>query len=265
MKTNRLKQLWSQGKPGFGMWAALGSSVAVEAMGQLDPDWVLLDAEHGISSYEGVLPLMQALAGRSTTVLVRLPAGEYIPIKRVLDMGAEGIMVPQIRNAEEVREIVSLCRYAPEGTRGIGPYRASGYELDFPDYFKRANEQIVVIVQIEHPEAVANLEEILAVDGLDSVFIGPADLALSLGHFPQIDHPEVQKAITEIRDKARAAGKPVGYYTNSGEQAREFAEQGYQMVNVCNDLSVLARGLRRNYRQATGKADGGGERDFVTS
>jgi 2-keto-3-deoxy-L-rhamnonate aldolase RhmA len=258
-----LKQRWKEGKPGFGMWADLGSPAVIEAMCELDLDFILLDGEHGISSYEGVLPMMQAMNGAKAAAIVRVPAGEYIPIKRVLDMGAEGILVPQVRTAEEVAKIVSLCRYAPQGIRGVGPYRASRYEMDFEDYFNRANEEIAVVVQIENNDAVKNLDAILAVKGLDGVFIGPADLASDMGHFPNIDAPAVQKAIEDILNRSRKAGLPVGYYCNNGEEARQFASRGFQMVSICNDMSVLSMGLRRQFRIAHGqKAD---EQQRVTS
>lgn len=252
MKKNHLLQLWREGKPGLGMWADLGSAAAIEMICELDVDWILLDGEHGISSYEDVLDMMRAMNGARATSIVRVPAGEYIPIKRVLDMGAEGIMVPQVRTAEEVARIVALCRYHPEGKRGVGPYRASKYDLNFMDYYNNANREIACIVQIENVEALKNLDAILAVKGLDGIFIGPADLAADMNHFPNITHPDVQKAIQTIFDKATKAGLPVGYYCNSGKEAKKLVDRGYKLVSICNDMSVLAKYLAKNALEARG-------------
>src|SRR5689334_20814458 len=143
MRKNSLKQLWRDDKPAFGIWADLGSSSAVEAVAQVDPDWILLDGEHGVASYEECFHLLQAMNGSRATSIIRVAWSDTIAIKRSLDMGAEGIMVPYVRTAEEVRRIVAACRYPPVGTRGLGPYRASKYETDFEDYYTHANEEIV--------------------------------------------------------------------------------------------------------------------------
>lgn len=264
MKTNRMKQVWKNGGCAFGMWADLGCTASIEAMCELDLDWILLDGEHGMTSYEGVLPLMQCMNGCSTTAVVRTPSSDWVPIKRVLDMGAEGVMVPQVKTAEEVQRIVAQCRYAPEGNRGIGPYRASRFELDFEDYFKRANEEIAVVVQIENRQAVANLDAILDVKGLDGIFVGPADLSLDMGFFPNIDHPDVQKVINTIVKKATDKGLPVGYYCNSGEEALEIQARGFRMISICNDMAVLSSRLRRERRVAAGEKIGK-EKKLVTS
>lgn len=264
MKNNKLKRVWKEGRCAYGMWADLGSPAAVETMCELDLDFILLDGEHGISSYEDVLPMMQSMNGTSAAAVVRVPSSDWVPIKRVLDMGAEGVLVPQVKTAAEVQRVVGQCRYPPVGTRGIGPYRASRYEMDFEDYFRRANDEIVCVVQIENREAIANFDAILAVPGLDGVFIGPADLSLDMGFFPNIDAPEVQKVINTILAKSAKAGLPVGYYCNTGKEAREFADRGFKMVSICNDMAVLARHLRQNFLEAHGKKVAANEK-LVTS
>ncbi len=253
MKPNRLKRLLAEGQPALGMWADLGSPAIVEAMAELPLDWILLDAEHGVASYEDMQPLLQAMSRAPAAAVVRVPTSDLLPIKRVLDMGAEGVLVPQVRDAEEVARVVAACRYPPEGGRGIGPFRASRYDMDFMDYYRRANQEILVIVQIENRQALANLEPILAVPGLDAVFVGPADLALDMGHFPDLDHEAVQGAIGRIREAARRAGKPAGFYCSSGRDARRRIAEGFQMVSVCSDLSIMAGALRRELREARGE------------
>ena len=167
-------------------------------------------------------------------------------------MGADGVLVPQVRTAEEVNRIADWCRYPPAGTRGIGPFRASKYELEFMDYFNNANAEIVCSVQIENRDGFKNLDEILKVPGVDAIFTGPADLALDMGHFPNILHPEVQRAIQEIYDKSTAAGKPVGFYCTSGQEAKKLADRGYKYLSICNDMTVLAFGMRKQAREARG-------------
>ncbi len=263
MRKNRLKQLWREGKTAFGMWADLGSPAAVEAMAQLDLDWILLDGEHGAASYEGCFPLLQAMNGSQATSVIRVPAHDHIAIKRALDMGAEGVMVPYVRTAEEVRRVVAECRYPPVGIRGIGPFRGSKYETDFMDYYNHANQEIAAIVQIECVEAVQNLDAILAVPGLDAIFVGPADLSASMGFFPNVDAPEVQRAIDGIVAAAKKAKMPVGYYCGSGKEAEMRADQGFQLINFGNDMSYLVQSVRRELRVSRGQKPSGEDAGVV--
>lgn len=254
MKRNRLKQLWAEGKPGFGFWAMLGGPATVEALARLGPDWISIDAEHGAFGFDDCLPLIRAMNGTNVAPFVRVPSKDPVSIKRVIDWGALGIFVPQIRTAEEVAEVVSTCRYPPVGTRGIGPTRASNYFLDFEDYHAHANDEIAVIVQIETREAVENLEAILAVPGLDGILIGPADLSAALGYFPDVNGEAFQKVVAGILETGRRADIPVGYYCFSGEEARQRAEQGFRFVSVVADVKVLTAGFERQLADARGEA-----------
>jgi len=253
MRKNRLKQLWRENQTAFGAWASLGSPAAVEAMAGMNVDWILLDAEHGVCSYEDCFSLLQAMSGSDATSLVRVPSCEPVPIRRVLDMGAGGVIVPTIRTPEEVQAVLSFCRYPPDGVRGVGPYRASRYYLDYLDYCKNANAEIAVIVQIETREAVDNLEDILEVPGLDAVFIGPADLSSALGTFPDANAPVVQEAIDRVLNSANQRGMPVGYYCNSGREAEARAKQGFRMLNVGSDMGFVTRSLHRAIKEARGE------------
>lgn len=250
MRKNRLKQLWKEDKPAYGLWMDLGSPAVVEAAACCNPDWLLLDGEHGAAGYEGMFSLLQAMNGSTATSIVRVPWNDIIPIKRVLDMGAEGVMVPYIKTAEDVAAVVSACRYPPKGERGLGPFRGSRYETEFMEYYKQANDEIVVMVQIENVDAVKNLDAILAVPGLDSIFIGPSDLTASMGLYPNTNHPDVLKVIQEVLDKSRAAGKPVGIYSTTGAGAKKYAEQGFRFINVGNDMNYVVDSLQRELKAA---------------
>jgi 2-keto-3-deoxy-L-rhamnonate aldolase RhmA len=254
MRKNRLKELWRENQTAFGVWASLGSPAVVEAMAGMKVDWILLDAEHGICSYEDSFSLLQAMNGSQATSLVRVPSCDQVPIRRVLDLGAEGVLVPTIRTPEEVQAVVSFCRYPPDGVRGVGPNRASRYFLDYLDYCENANAEIAVIVQIETLEAIDNLDDILGVPGLDAVFIGPADLSSALGTFPDANAPVVQEAIDRVLNSANERGIPVGYYCNTGREAEARAKQGFRMLNVGNDTGFITISLHRALKEARGES-----------
>ncbi len=250
MRKNRLKELWREDKPAYGIWADLGSPAAVEAAACCEPDWILLDGEHGAAGYEGCFQLLQAMNGSRASSVVRVPWNEIVCIKRALDMGAEGIMVPYIKTADDVRAVVSACRYPPKGERGIGPFRASRYETEFMEYYNQANDEVMVMVQIENVGAVKNLDAILAVEGLDAIFIGPADLSASMGLFPNMDDPKVQSTIADVLARARAKKIPVGYYCNSGAEALARAKQGFRFISIGNDMTMLVTSIQRELKSA---------------
>jgi len=250
MKNNRLKQNWNDGKAAYGMWCSLGSPAIAEMAAQMDLDWILLDGEHGVGSYEDCFALLQATSTSPAASIVRVPANDYVPIKRVLDMGAEGIIVPMVNTAEEAKSVAEMCSYPPSGTRGMGPHRAARYSFDFPDYFARANDQIAVVVQIETPEAVDNAEAIANVQGVDCIFIGPTDLCLTMGLFPNLRHPDFEAAIAKVLAAGRAANKAVGIYCMNAEEARARTEQGFQMVNIANDMTLMSGAVRSALKTA---------------
>jgi 4-hydroxy-2-oxoheptanedioate aldolase len=219
-------------------------------MGHLGADWLLIDCEHGAASQDNVLPLLQACAMSPATAVVRLPSSERALLGRVLDMGAEGVLVPCVRSRSEVEAVVGACRYPPAGIRGIGPLRASAYYREFLPYWQRANEEVLVAVQIETREAVADLDSILSVRGLDAVFVGPADLAAAYGQFPDTGSDAMERLVEEIAARAKRAGVPAGFYCGSGNEARRRASQGFNMVSVGIDLGALTRGLERELERA---------------
>lgn len=263
MRANRLKRMLKDGRPAYGLWVDLGSVAVAEALASLGFDWLLLDAEHGVASFEECQNLLRAMNGSETTSLIRVPYTDRIAVKRALDMGAEGVLVPYVKTVEQVREVISWCRYPPVGTRGLGPFRASKYETDFMNYYTKANDEVLVMAQIETVEALECLDEILALPGLDAIFIGPADLAATMGHFPDMNHPAVQGAVDRILQSGQRAGVPVGYYCSTGEIARRRAEQGFLMANVGNDMVLLTNAATRELAAARGGKAAGEVKSFT--
>lgn len=258
MKRNHLRQLLRNGGRGIGVWAMLGSEVTIEVAAQLGYDWVLIDCEHGIAGLEEALRLLRPTAGYEISSVVRVPtAHDPAVFKRVLDMGAEGVLAPLIREAPEVRQVVSACRYPPQGTRGIAPQRAHGYGIDFSDYFGRANEEILVIVQIETKEAVENVDEIAAIEGLDALLVGPADLSAALGAPFDTRAQPFGQAIDRILEATARVGKAAGIYCHSPEDARSWLERGFRFVNICNDQSLLVEGLQKALGEMNQPSDAG--------
>lgn len=249
MRDNGLKQLWSEGKPAVGLWTMIGNEAVVEVAAKMDLDYILLDCEHGLTSYEAILPQLRAMNGERPTSVVRVPSSEPAIFKRVLDMGAEAVLVPQVRSAEEVVGIVAACRYPPVGDRGVAGGRAAAYGLDFKDYLARANEQIAVIVQIETTEAVDNVDAIMAVEGLDAALIGPADLSTVLGCSLDFEAPKFLAAVEKIQAAARAVGKPMGMFCGSPKETKKRLEQGFQMVNIGTDMTFLVTAMARGIRE----------------
>ena len=255
MRDNKAKALLNSGKPAIGLWAQTASPAIVEAATTQDLDWILLDFEHGNGSAHDALTLVQAgrgVMGRDggPTLVARIPEAEPVAIKKLLDLGVEGILAPQIQTAAEAAEIVAACHYPPAGARGIGPARATAYGSDGQDYFKRIHHQVLVGVQIETKQAVEEVEQIAAIDGLDYLLIGPADLSAAYGHFLNPRHEDVEEVVAHVLRVAEAAGKAAGYYCNSGADAKERIDQGFRMVNVASDMGAFLGGLRRQIRAA---------------
>ncbi len=208
-------------------------------------DFVWVDAEHNPLTLEQIQGHILAAKGTGATLLVRVPWNDPVLIKPVLDMGAAGIIVPLVRTADDVRRAVAACRYPPEGIRGYGPRRPSNYgRLGGPEFIRRQNEAVLTIAQIEHIEAVNNLDAILAVPGLTTLLIGPNDLAGSMGHPGEPRHPEVLGAIDLVLARAAKAGMPVGLA--AGGEAEEFlhwATKGVRWLTIGSDFWLMVRAL----------------------
>jgi 2-dehydro-3-deoxyglucarate aldolase/4-hydroxy-2-oxoheptanedioate aldolase len=204
-------------------------------------DVVWVDMEHNALSLETVQAHFIATRGTDTAVLVRVPWNDPVLIKPILDMGADGIIVPMVRTVDEVRRAVAACRYPPEGIRGFGPRRASGFgRLGGPEYCRLANESIIVVCQVEHIDAVNAIDDILAVPGLTSLLLGPQDLAGSMGHMGQPTHPEVTAAMERVLAKAVPAGIPVSIAIGSDPAVlAAWVKRGVQWITLGGDISFM--------------------------
>ena len=237
---NTFKEAISQGRVQLGLWSSLCSPVAAEIMAQSDFDWVMFDAEHSPIDIAGLLPLLQATGNGSAVPIVRPPWNDPVLIKRVLDIGAQTILLPFVQTIDEARAAVASTRYPPNGRRGVsGVTRASGYGRT-PNYFADAANEICTLVQVETGEALGHLAGIAAVDGVDGVFIGPSDLSASLGYLGQPGHVHVQAEIKKAAEVIRAAGKAPGILATSAEDGKRYLDWGYVFVACGVDAKMLA-------------------------
>jgi len=240
-----LKQRIRNGEAVNGCWLNLGSSITAEIVGQAGFDWVLIDLEHGAGEEKDVLSQLQALEHSSTAAIVRVESAERQRIHRVLDAGAEGVMCPHIDSTADARKVVDGLRYPPGGSRGVAKMvRASGFGKNFAEYYSNANENIVGVVQIETPEALRHLDEIAAIDGVDVLFIGPADLTMSLGIFGQFDHHLFTDAVKATVAAAQKAGKAAGILIFNPDEYTRYYELGIRMIACGADATFVAEGSR---------------------
>jgi len=239
MKPNRVKQLLGEGKYTCGSWVSLCSSTGAEVMGLMGFDWVLIDMEHGAGDYQTLLGQLQGLAAAGETVpFVRVQWNDHAVIKRVLDLGAYGVMVPGIKTAEEARAAVDAIKYPPQGMRGLAGNRGARYGTD-KDYVAQANNEIMMILQIENAEAIANIDAILDTPGIDVAFLGPNDLSGDMGHVGDWNHPEVQAAIGKLNDAANKRNIPLGTVSRNWEGAKAFIDQGYRFMSLMGDIPFM--------------------------
>ena len=239
---NRFKQALRAGRPQIGLWSSLSSNYTVEVIAGAGFDWILLDTEHSPNDLESLLTQLQAAAPYFTHAVVRVPWNDMVTIKRVLDIGAQSLLVPYVSTRAEAESAVSYTRYPPGGQRGVaGTTRATRFGR-VRDYAQHAHEQICLLVQVETQAALDNIDAICAVDGVDGVFIGPADLHASLGHPGEIANPRIKPLIDDAIRRIRAAGKAPGILTPNEADARHWLECGALFVAVGADVGILARG-----------------------
>jgi 2-keto-3-deoxy-L-rhamnonate aldolase RhmA len=243
MVGNFRKRLWAR-ESLIGTMVTLPVPAIAEILADLGFDWLFVDGEHGPLETREILAILQAVGDRAAC-LVRVPGAEEPPIKKALDLGAEGIIVPQVNTVEQAASVVRFARYAPAGSRGVGLARAHGYGLRFQEYLEAANQRVTVIVQAEHARAVENIESIVAVEGIDAVLLGPYDLAASLGKMGRIDDPAVTDAIDHVTRTCQAAGVRLGYFGISAQAIRPYMERGYTMIAAGVDTLFLAGAARR--------------------
>ncbi|MET1035447.1 MAG: aldolase/citrate lyase family protein [Arthrobacter sp.] len=229
-------------RPLAGIWVCSGSPLVAELCAGAGFDWIFIDAEHSPNGLESVLAQLQAVRGYPVVPVVRPPVNDTVLIKQYLDLGAQTLIIPMVHTAADARAAVAATRYPPNGVRGVGSALARSARWNrIPDYLARAAETLTLIVQIESGEAVGNAAEIAATDGIDGVFIGPSDLAASLGVLGAQDHPDVVDAVLRSIDAAKAAGKFVGVNAFDESSARRYMDAGVDVVGTGADVALLAR------------------------
>ena len=228
----------------LGTMATLACPSSAEVLSRIGFDWLFVDGEHGPLETPDLLGILQAVGDR-TACLVRVPEGSEVAIKKVLDLGADGIIVPQVNTAEQAADVVRFARYAPLGARGVGLARAHGYGLSFQDYMDTANDRVSVVVQAEHARAVENIEDIVKVPGIDAVLLGPYDLSASLGHTGKLDHPSVVAAIDRLTKVCQKARIPLGYFGVTASAVKPFIDRGYTLIVAGVDTLLLGTAAKR--------------------
>jgi 2-keto-3-deoxy-L-rhamnonate aldolase RhmA len=228
----------------LGTMVTLPTASTAEILADAGFDWLFIDGEHGPLEVSDILGILQAV-GHRIPCLVRVPACDEVAIKKVLDLGADGIIVPQVNSAAQAADVVRLARYAPAGARGVGLARAHGYGFRFADYVAGANDRISVVVQAEHRDSVRDIESICAVDGVDAVLLGPYDLSASYGRMGQIHDPEVTAGIEHVTKTCLSAGMPLGYFGITVDAVKPMIQQGYTLVVAGVDVLFLGNAARR--------------------
>lgn len=233
-----LKNKLSRGELLIGTIITLPSPEIAEIYSKSGFDWLFIDLEHSVLSLKDAQIILQAASPR-TPCLVRVPNMDEVWIKKALDIGAAGIIVPQIKTAEEAQKVVRLCKYPSDGLRSVGIARAHGYGENFQEYVAAANADTLVIIQIEHSQAVKNIDEILKVAGIDGLFIGPYDLSASMGKIGLTDDLAVQEAIVQVKRRAEQMKMPLGIFSATIEAAIPYIQAGYQLLAVGIDTMLI--------------------------
>ncbi len=239
------KQALTHGRPLLGLWQALANAYTAEICAHAGFDWLLFDGEHAPNGAQILLAQLHAVAPFPLHAVARVPSSDPVTIKQYLDLGFMTLLVPMIDTAEQAAAVVSACRYPPIGVRGVASAtaRATGFGTD-TTYLNDAADRLTLIVQIESAAAIDNVDAIAATDGVDAVFVGPGDLAASLGHLGNAGHPAVQTAIDHAKARVDAAGKPCGIFALSPEDARRRVAESYTFISLGTDIGLLLQGAR---------------------
>ena len=227
----------------LGTMVTLPGAATAEVLAGAGFDWLFVDAEHGGLESSHILDILRAV-DREIPCVVRVAAAAEVPIKKALDLGAAGVIAPQVNTPEQAAAVVRYARYAPEGSRGVGLARAHGYGARFAEYIERANAEVAVVVQAEHALAVENIEAIVRVPGVDAVLLGPYDLAASLGKMGEVDDPLVTSAIDRVTRVCVDAGMPLGYFGVSAAAVRPYVARGYTLIVAGVDTLFIANAAR---------------------
>jgi 2-dehydro-3-deoxyglucarate aldolase/4-hydroxy-2-oxoheptanedioate aldolase len=247
---NPVKNKLKNGQKTIGGFLQTLSPVAAEIMAQAGFDWLIVDLEHSPGDFANLQAQLQAMNGSGVVPFARAPWNDMVAIKRILDTGVMGVLVPYVNTREEAETAVAACKYPPQGMRGVaGSPRAAGYTGNTMPYLNSANEETIVMIAVETMEAVGNLDEILEVEGLDGIFIGPVDLASSMGYLGDPGQTEVQATIARIERKVFASDKFLGTLAATWDKANACFEKGYQWMVVMQDGATLVRTSRQAVAQ----------------
>jgi 4-hydroxy-2-oxoheptanedioate aldolase len=244
MRPNGLRDIFARGGRAINGWVTIGSSYAAELMAHQTFDSVTIDLQHGPVDFETSVGMLQAISTTAAVPMVRVPWNEPAMTGKLLDAGAYGVICPMINTREEAEALVRACRYPPDGMRSFGPHRAALY--GGPDYWKYANREILIFAMVETRQAVGNLDAILAVNGIDGIYVGPADLSFSLGKPPRLDpeDSEVLATLDAICRQTRARGKIAGVHVDGARTALRRYGEGYQLCSIGTDALLLAKAAR---------------------
>jgi 4-hydroxy-2-oxoheptanedioate aldolase len=241
MSENRFKRALVEGRQQVGLWCTLSSAFGIEVVAGSGFDWLLLDTEHSPGDVLTVLAQLQALSGHDVSPVVRPASNDAVLIKRYLDIGAQSLLIPYVQNADEAHSAVAAVRYPPDGIRGVSALTRATQFGRVKGYAKRAADEICLLVQVETQQALDQIEAIAAVDGVDGIFVGPGDLAASLGHIGDLNHPVVKAAVEDAIRRIGACGKPAGILTGDTGFAKHCIELGTTFTAVGVDVGLLAR------------------------
>ena len=252
MRENTVKAKWRRGEAAYGAWLTVPSSFSAEAIAHQGFDWICVDMQHGVIDFQAAVEMLQAISTSRAMPFVRVPWNDFAAIGRVLDAGAMGVIVPMVNSVEEARAAVSACRYFPDGARSYGATRAGLYAG--ADYFAHANEEIACIPMIETKQALERLDDILAVPGIDAVFVGPSDLSITLGLPPRMDNGGAfEEARVAIARACMERGIAAGMYASAALAERHVAA-GYRMISITSDIATLTAGAASDLRAVRGGA-----------
>ena len=254
MRENRALATWRAGGQTVGGWLSIGNAYTAETMGGLGFDWLCIDLQHGMLSYDDLTYMLPAISTSDTVPFVRVPWNEPYEIMKALDAGAFGVIVPMVNNREEAVLAVSACRYPPDGQRSFGPIRAAMY--GGRGYMHEANDQMACIAMVETAEGIENLEEIASTPGLDAIYIGPADLAFALGLKPGQDDEQLHiDTVAKILATCHKHGIAAGIHTGSLARTQQYLNQGFNLVNLGTDGAFMARAAASELAEAKQTAE----------
>ncbi len=245
MRENRLRTLWKSGGAAVNGWLSIPNSFSAETMAHQGWDTLTIDMQHGMIDYAAMVPMLQAISTTATVPVVRVPWLEPGILMKTLDAGAYGVICPMVNTREDAQKLVAYTHYAPRGTRSFGPIRATLYAG--ADYAQHANDTIVTFAMIETAQALDNLDDILSVEGLDAIYIGPSDLSLALGCTPTFDDldPKAAEAVEHILARAKVHGVVAGIHNGTPESALQRIAKGFQFVTVSSDARLIAAGAQQ--------------------